>query len=460
MTNISIDRILPNDINSENAILGAILLEQTALFAARECLCGDEFYLEANRVTFSTMLEMQKSEIGIDLITLMAELRRTNKLEMCGGPARITSLTEGIPRALNVKHYAGMVREAAILRKVIQLGNDAMARAYQAEEPAKGIIEGLQLELLKLSESSKNKGGWIEARELVSMAYKEIELSADRKTGMSGLNTGFRQLNWMTQGFHRGHLVIIAGRPGHGKTSLATNILTNGILKYGWRVGLFTIEMSAVEIMKRALYSEANVDSHRGGNGYLTPEDWNRLNRAASLIAETKLSVDDSRGLTIHDIRGRAQSLAVKGGLDLIVIDYLQLMSGSAHLKNNRVAEISEISRGLKTLAGDLNVPILALSQLNRAIENEKDRKPMLADLRESGSIEQDADMVLFIWREELRSHKDDDRGVAELIIGKQRNGPTRAETPTGNINLAFLPNITKFVDATPQQSELITECY
>lgn len=443
---MSFERLQPNDLEAERNTLGAVLVEQSHLFALREVLHPDDFYLEAHRHIFNALLSLQDAEIGIDLVTLKAQLQRSGKWEACGGAPFITGLTDGIPRALNVRHYANLIKDAADRRRVIQLSHNSMERAFQGEETCKEIIDSLQLDLLKLAEAGRKKGSWIKAPELVTKAYEEIDAIAHRKTDVVGLDTGFHQLNRMTQGFHRGELIIIAGRPGHGKSSISTNIITNGILKHGWRVGLFTIEMSGVEIMKRALYSEAQVDSYRAGSGFLSRDDWSRLTQAASSLSETKLSVDESGGLTIAELRSRAQALAIDGGLDLLVVDYLQLMSGAGRRNENRVAEIAEITRGLKVLAKDLYVPVIALSQLSRAIEGQKDRKPILSDLRESGSIEQDADMVIFIWREELRSGKEEDRGKAELIIGKQRNGPT------GNINLTFLPKITKFADATPQQ--------
>jgi replicative DNA helicase len=452
MSDITLEKSLPCNVEAERAILGAITIHQPYLFEAGEILTRDDFYLEAHRKMWDAIVSLQKSDTAIDLLTIKTELQKTNNLEACGGGAYLFSLCDGLPGALNVRHYADIVREESAKRKLIQIGNEAMQRAYQGEDSSKNILEDAQFALLKLSSASQKKPIWIKAADLVSTAYSEIESICNRKTETVGLDTGFKDLNRLTQGLHRGDLVIIAGRPGHGKSSLAVNIITNGILHHGWRVGLFTIEMSAVEIMKRAMYAEAEVDSYRAGSGYLTKEDWRRLNLTAQQLAETRLRVDESGGLTISQIRSRAQSLAIDMGLDLIVVDYLQLMSGSGKRNDNRVTEITEISRGLKNLAKDLNVPIIALSQLNRAIEQDKNRKPILADLRESGSIEQDADVVLFIWREELRSQKADDYGKAELIIGKQRNGPT------GSIVLTFLPKITKFVDATQNQQDL-PEC-
>jgi replicative DNA helicase len=446
MSDISLEKMPPNNLEAERSIIGAILLEQTYLFSASEIVSPDDFFLEAHRTIFKAIQSLHQSDTGIDLITLKAELQKGDDLEKCGGAAYIGALTDGLPRATNVQYYADLVKEASVRRQVIKLSSGATLRAYQEEEQAKEIIESLQFDLLKLSNAGRKRGGWIKSPELADKAYKEIESIANRKTDTIGLDTGFKELNKLTQGFHRGDLIIIAGRPGHGKSSIAINIIANGILHHGWRVGLFTIEMSAVEIMKRAMYGEAEVDSFRAGSGYLTKADWSRLIEASNRLAETRLAVDESGGLNISELRSRAQSLAIDGGLDLLVIDYLQLMSGSGKRYDNRANEISEISRGLKILAKDLNIPVIACSQLNRAIENDKNRKPILADLRESGAIEQDADMVMFIWREELRSGKVEDCGKAELLIRKQRNGPV------GDLILTFLPRITKFVDATAQQ--------
>lgn len=405
-----------------------------------------DFYLEAHRHEFRAMKALQAQDAPIDLVTLISELKHQGHLDACGGPATIAGLTDGLPRATNVPHYASMVKEAAVRRKIITLSESAASQAYLDDEPTKEIIERVQLELLRLAGAGR-KGGWIKAKDLVGLAYDEIDAIAHRKTETAGLDTGFKQLNRLTLGFKRGELIILAGRPGHGKSAIITNIITNGIIRHGWRVGLFTIEMSAVEIMKRALFGEAEIDSYQAGGGYLNKSDWARLGAAAAQIAETRLSVDESGGVNLAELRSKAQSLAVDGGVDLIAIDYLQLMSGSGRRGENRVTELAEITRGLKVLAKDLNVPVIALSQLSRAVEGDKGRKPILADLRESGSIEQDADMVLFIWREELRSGKEEDKGRAELIIGKQRNGPT------GTIELTFIPRFTKFVDYAAQSA-------
>jgi replicative DNA helicase len=441
---ISSEKTLPADLEAERAVLGAILLNPPALFEACEIIGVEHLFLDAHRHVLQASVELQQAEVGIDLITVKNQLQKAEKLEACGGAAYLVSLTDGIPRAINVRHYAQIVKENANLRKLIHLGNEAMTRAYQAEDSSKEILEGLQLELLKLSESGKSQGGWLKIADLVGEAFKDIEELTHRKTDVSGLDTGFPDLNRLTQGFHPGNLIVIAGRPGHGKTSIGLNIIANAILKHQKKVGLFTIEMSAREITKRIMFADAEVDSHKAGSGYISKDDWKRICASSGRLADTNLSLDEAGTLNIQELRSRSQQLAVSGGLDLIVIDYLQLMSGMGSGRHsNRVQEISDISRGLKSLAKDLNIPIIAMSQLNREVEKEAKRRPRLADLRESGSIEQDADVVLFIWREELRERKEENIGQAELIIGKQRNGPV-GET----VNLQFIKHFTKFVSA------------
>lgn len=436
-----INKPLPHNMEAERATLGAILVEPQHLFAASPIIGPDDFYLDGHRRIFRAMLTLQAQGVAIDLVTVKAELIRGNHLEACGGPAYLAGLTDGTPRALNVAHYAQIIKDASIRRQTIRLANQAMIQGFGEEQGTKDIITSLQSGLLKLL-AGKQEKGWLKAIDIVTEAYREIEEASKTKSETVGLDTGFGSLNRMTQGFHPGDLIIVAARPAHGKTTWLTNVVSNGVLTQGWKVGLFTMEMTAKQIIKRALCAEAQVDSYRINSGFLTRDDWRRLSTTASRLADTHLFVDESAGLTIEDLRNRALALSIEhGGLDLLAIDYLQLMSGTGRRNDNRVAEVSEISRGLKNLAKDLGVPVIALSQLSREIEKDKRRKPILSDLRESGSIEQDADVVLFLWREELRKPTPENAGTAELILGKQRNGPI------GTIMLKFLPNITKFVE-------------
>ena len=432
-------------MQAECAVLGAVLLDPGALFAASELLQPEDFYLNAHRLIYLAMLELQKRESGIDAVTLKAELESQGKLEAAGGIVYVMRLTDGMPRGANVRAYASLVRETSTRRQIVRLTAGASERAMM-EDAAKETIEGLQMDLLKLGEREK-RGGWRSAAELVNQAYSEIDAIAKRKTDVTGLDTGYSELNRITQGFHRGEMIVIAGRPGHGKTSYCMNMVANAILRHGTRVAVFSLEMTAIEIMKRLLYSEAEIDSYRASAGFLKKDDWTRLSTSAGQISETHLWVDESGSLTIMELRSRVQRLAVEHGVDLVVVDYLQLMTGAGRRSDNREREIAEMSRGLKCLAKDLSIPVIVVSQLNRQVETHQ-RRPQLADLRESGAIEQDADLVMFIWRDELRKATDDNAGIAELIIGKQRNGPT------GSLKLGFLKQYVKFVELTQTQAQ------
>ncbi len=418
---ISETALLPNNTEAERLILGAVLLHAPHLFDAMGVLKAEDFYLEAHRIIYDSFLTLNTAQTGIDYITVKNELQKIGKLEQCGGVAYIASLTDGVARATAVKHYAALVKETAIRRQVIRLTNEAMQRAYSDEEQSKTIIEDLQLELLKLGQS-QNKRGFRPASEYVDAAFRDIEERAKQRIQISGIDTGFRELNQLTQGFKAGELIIIAGRPGHGKSSIASNIVDNLVIRRQKSVGVFSLEMSGQELAQRSICSESPLDSYEIPVGNL---DWKRLAKVCGEISESKLWIDESAGLTIMELRARAQRLAVEHGLDMVVVDYLQLMAGSGKRSDNREREISEISRGLKVLAKDLRIPVLALSQLNREIEKTT-RRPHLSDLRESGSLEQDADVVLFIWRDELRAKTPENEGQAELIIAKQRNGKSQ----------------------------------
>lgn len=441
MADISFEKTLPNNLEAERSIIGAILLHSPALC---ECdrLTDSDFYMESHRRIYNAMLSLNSKEIIIDLITLKNELQKTNRLESVGGAAYLASLTDGLPRAINVSFYVDIVKENSLKRKLIQMSHETMSALYQDEEPFQEIADRFQTELLKLQASGEKSGGWRSAPDLVSEAFKEIEAINSRSGKLIGIDTGFRDLNRFIQGLIPEDLLILAGRPSHGKTTLAMNIVANAVLRSKIRAGVFSMEMGALQIIKRALFAESMVDSYRANSGFLTKDDWSKLSRSAGALAETSLFLDDAAGLTIAQLRSKAQALKINHGVDLLVVDYLQLMSGSLESRRSgRVQELSEISRGLKNLAKDLKIPIIALSQLSRKIEEDKSRKPNLADLRESGSIEQDADIVLFIWREELRNPSEENAGLAELIIGKQRNGPT------GSIRLVFQGQYTRFMD-------------
>jgi len=439
-TDITLERTLPNSVDSERAVLGAILLDEKAIFPATEVLTDADFYLEAHREIFRAMLGLAEEEISIDLITLREELRRRNKEESAGGAAYLAALTEGLPRGMNIGHYAKTVREKATARQLIQLSNEVMARCYQGEERPAEILEKAESRIFQIA-AREIKGGFQPARELADEAYKEIEEAARHKKPVVGIDTGFMELNRMTGGFHNQNLVVVAARPGIGKTSFCLNIACHAAIRTGKHVGVFSLEMSKPEIMKRMISSEAEVEAHRIQSGYLNRDDWMMIGQATSRLSESHIYIDDSANLTLLQVRAKAQRLALEYGIDLLVIDYLQLVSGSGRRYENRTQEVTEISRGLKNLAKELDIPVIAVSQLNREVEKRSGgRRPQLSDLRESGAIEQDADLVLFICHEESPEIPAGD-GVAEITIGKQRNGMT------GSFELSFRKRITKFSD-------------
>ena len=438
---ISLEKTLPCNLEAERSILGAILLDDKAIHPVLERLQKEDFYLESHRRIFDKMFGLTTDGTAIDLVTLKNELQRTDDLESAGGAAYLASLTDGLPRAVNIDHYAQIVKEKATLRRLIKISNETMARSYQGEEQVEEILGDLEKAIFEVA-SRQFLTGFAPIEPLVSAVYKHIEEVANRKSLVTGVETGFAELDKYTAGFHPSDLVIVAARPGLGKTSLCLNIAEFVALKKSQCVGIFSLEMSKEQLVKRLLCAGAEIDSHKVNTGFLNKEDWSKLGRAAGVLSQAKIFIDDTASINLTEMRSKARRLKLEHGLDLLIVDYLQLMSGSNQRYENRTQEISQISRGLKGLAKELHVPVIAISQLNRAIESRRgDHRPQLSDLRESGSIEQDADMVIFIYREDAVNQGEENTGVAEIIIGKQRNGPT------GSFQLAFLRQYTKFAN-------------
>ncbi len=438
---LSLEKPMPHSLESERATIGAILLDAKAIYPASEILKADDFYLEGHRKIFSRMLAMITDEKAIDYFTLKEELQRHSEIEAAGGPAYLSGLTEGLPRGMNVGQYAQTVREKSSLRRLIQSANELMARAYQAEESPSQILEEHESQIFQVA-AREVKGGFRSSDDLVTAAYRELEETSNRKTLVTGIETGFTELDKMSGGLQDEDLIIVAARPGLGKTSLALNIACHAGIRKGRVVGVFSLEMGAVQLAKmRMLASEAEVDAHKLRSGYLNKEDWIRLGRSAGAISQSKIYVDDGNN-SMTQIRAKANRLAMEHGVDLIIIDYLQLMAGSERRQESRTQEVGAISRSCKQLARELHVPVIALSQLNRNVEHGgRRRRPQLSDLRESGAIEQDADLVLFIHREETINPTEENHGIAEIIVGKHRNGPT------GEFQLAWLNNFCKFAN-------------
>ena len=442
---LSLEKTLPHSADAERAVLGAILLDNDILDQAAEMLKSEDFYVEGHRRIFSTMLGLATASRAIDSLTLREELQRSGSLEMVGGVVYIASLLDGVPRVSNVEHYASIIREKSLLRRLVHSANEILVRSFSDEEDPGHLLEQAEKAIFEIGQE-KIRGGFVELPEILASTYKHIESLHERKELVTGLPTGFTELDQMLSGLQSSDLIIIAARPGLGKTSLALNIAQYLAVRENKISGVFSLEMSAHQLAMRLLCSEARVDSHKMRSGYLSKEDWKALAKATSRLSQVQMFIDDTPGITILEMRSKARRLKAQHGLDLLIVDYLQLMSGASNGRNrteNRQQEISNISRSLKGLAKELDIPLIAISQLSRAPEQRRgDHRPQLSDLRESGSIEQDADVVLFIYRQDFYKREEDldeEDSYAQIIIGKQRNGPV------GTIKLAFVDQWTRF---------------
>jgi len=433
---------LPANIEAERSILGAILLDNLAYNQAAEHLKAEDFLLDSHRRIYSRMIDLSESSHSIDLITLSEELSRNGELETIGGAAYVSGLLDGVPDRPSIENYIKIVRDKSLLRSLIHTATAAIARASEQGDSAEEILNDTEAQIFQLSEKRIGRG-FMGVQEIIRESFGSVDAFLQRGSRITGLETHYVDLDEKTSGLQKSDLIIVAGRPSMGKTSFAMNIAENVAIEDGKTVAVFSLEMSKEALLQRMLCSVARVDAHKFRTGSLWQDDMRKITRALEQLGEAPIFIDDTPGITISEMRAKARRLLQsKGSLDLIVVDYLQLMSGGGKRYENRTQEVSAISRGLKGLAKELGVPVMALSQLSRAPESRGagDHRPQLADLRESGSIEQDADVVAFIFREEV--YKPDDPeldGVAELIIRKQRNGPT------GTVKLAFLKSSTRF---------------
>ena len=448
---------LPSNVDAERSVLGAILLDNSAYNQAAALLAPDDFLLDSHRRIFLRIMELADRSRPIDLVTLSEDLMRNNELEAVGGAAYISSLTDGLPRLANIEHYAKIVKDKALLRRLIQISSTITARCLEGAEEAEDILDTAEGLVLSVGEQ-RIKAGFIHFRDIFRTSFQSIDALHDRGKRVTGLETGFPQFDDMTRGLQPSDLIIIAARPAMGKTSFGLDVArwvaTGGRERRREKavpVGLFSLEMSREALVLRLLCSQADVDSHRFRGGFSTREDWAKLATALGRLAEAPIFIDDSPGLSITEMRAKARRLKSEHGLGLLVVDYLQLMSGRGRF-DNRTQEISSISRGLKALAKELNVPLVAISQLSRAPE-ERGGHPRLSDLRESGQIEQDADVVAFLYREDQGKQKDHGpkEGLTDLVIAKQRNGPT------GTVKLVFIPKYASFRNP-PEDIEELTD--
>jgi replicative DNA helicase len=436
---------MPASIEAEKSVLGAILLDNLAYNEAAETLKPDDFYLDSHRRLFSRITDLMETGRPVDIITLTEELSKKKEVEAVGGVAYISSLTDGLPRRPSIAQYVRIVRDKALLRSLIHACSAAMSRAADQAEPAEEIIDAAESAIFQISENRIGQG-FLGIPDIVKQSFGSIDALYERGRRITGLETYYDKLDEMTSGLQPSDLIIIAARPSMGKTAFAINIAENAAVRGKKVVGVFSLEMSREALVLRMLSSQAHVDSQKLRSGFLSRDDRQKLVGALSALAEAPIFIDDTPGIALTEMRAKARRLMQQQGqLDLIVVDYLQLMSGGGGKRyENRTQEVSAVSRGLKALAKELRVPVIALSQLSRAPESrgKGEQRPQLSDLRESGSIEQDADVVAFIFREEyyLRDEVPPElEGVAEIIIAKQRNGPT------GSLKLAFLKNSTRF---------------
>jgi replicative DNA helicase len=453
-TEASLQKLPPQNIEAEQMVLGAILIENDSINKVIEILSPDDFYKDTHRRIFKVMLDMFETGDAIDLVTLSDALRGKIGLEAVGGASYLATLVSLVPTAANIKYHARIVREKAVLRKLIHSATDIITQSYEDSRTVVNIDELLDRAEKSIFEiaQGKIKDSFVSMKNIVGHSFAIVERLYEKKEMVTGLATGFLDLDERTSGFQQSDLIIIAGRPSMGKTAFCLNIAAHAAIEKGKSVAIFSLEMSKEQLVLRMLGSESRVDAHKLRTGHLSDRDWTPLSTAAGRLAEAPIFIDDTAAISVLETRAKARRLKADQGLDLIIVDYLQLMRGRGD-EGSREQEISNISRSLKALAKELQVPVIALSQLNRAVETRpgKEKRPMLADLRESGAIEQDADVILFIYRDEVYNKCEcpydgeclcGQRGKAEVIIGKQRNGPI------GKVDLTFVNRYTRFENA------------
>jgi replicative DNA helicase len=444
------ERTLPHNLEAEKSVLGAILIHNDAFNHAAELIDARDFFRDAHRRIFDKMIALSERGDAIDLVTLKDELQRSSELEEVGGPAYIASLADGVPRSANVEHYARIVKEKSTLRNLIHSANRILSTAYEAEQDADLILDDAEKAIFEIAED-RIREGFVPLRDLVQSSFATIEKLQQHKGMVTGVPTGFVDLDEMTSGLQPSDLVLVAARPSMGKTSFVLNIAQHVGIQTDMTVGFFSLEMSKEQLFMRMLTSEARIDAHRFRSGYLSEKDYGRLSHSLGTLAEARVFIDDTASIGVLEMRAKARRLQAEHGLHLLIIDYIQLMQGRGRFES-RQQELASISRSLKGLAKELHVPIVALSQLSRAPETRSDHRPQLSDLRESGALEQDADVVLFIFRED--QYRDSEgqpnqeaEGIAEIIVGKQRNGPT------GIAKLAFIKEHTRFENLAQGQA-------
>lgn len=435
-----IKRILPHSVEAEQSVIGSMLMGREAIMTASEILTSEDFYQHQYGIVFDAMVELFNEGKAVDVITLQNRLKEKDVPPEISAMEFVRDLLNAVPTSANVKYYATIVSEKAMLRRLIRLTEEIENTCYLNKDPVEEILDSSEKKLFQLFQQ-RDSGDMVPIRQVVMETLEGIERASKTKGNVTGLATGFTDLDYKTSGFQNSDLILVAARPSMGKTAFVLNIAEYMAFKQNRSVAIFSLEMSKNQLMNRLFAMESRVNSQNLRTGNLKDEEWGKLIESAGIIGDSNLIIDDTPGISVRELRSKCRKYKLEHGLDIVMIDYLQLMTGGGRNTDSRQQEISDISRSLKALARELNVPVVALSQLSRAVENRTDHKPMLSDLRESGAIEQDADVVMFLYRDDYY-HKDSDmKGVAEVIIAKQRNGPI------GTINLVWLPDYTKFMN-------------
>ena len=439
-------KILPHNIEAERAVVGSMLMDEDAVQIAAEFLTADDFYQAQYGAIFSALVEVSHEGGAVDLVTLQNKLREKELPPELSSAEFLGDLLSGVPTSANIRDYSRIVMEKAVLRRLIKTTEKISADCYMDRKPLEEILDETEKQVFGVVQK-RHSNDFEDIREVVLRTLDSIEEAARRKGHVTGLATGFRDLDFKTAGLQKSDLILIAARPAMGKTAFVLNLAEYIILHGKGKVAMFSLEMSKEQLIKRMMAMNSKVDSQKIRTGNLEDDEWGKLVETTRLLGNTDLFIDDTSGITAAELRSKCRKLKLEKGLDLVIIDYLQLMSGGGTRKGeNRQQEISDISRSLKVMARELNVPVIALSQLSRAVEQRPDKKPMLSDLRESGAIEQDADMVMFLYRDEYYNPETELKGQAEVIIAKQRSGPT------GSVPLAWLAQYTKFANLEIEQ--------
>ena len=440
-----IKRILPHSIEAEQSVIGSMILDRDAILVASEILTSDDFYQKQYGIIFDAMVELCNEGKPVDLVTLQNRLKEKELPPDISSMEYVRDLISAVPTSANVKYYAKIVSEKAVLRRLIKANEEIANTCYLEKENTEIILEEAEKKLFNILQRRNNEE-YVPIQQVVLNAINNIEKASKLKGSVTGIPTGFMDLDYKTSGMHPSDLVLIAARPSMGKTAFVLNLAQHMAFKKDVPVAIFSLEMSKEQLVNRMLSLESHVDAQKIRTGRLNDEEWMNLVEGSANIANSKLFIDDTPGISIMELRSKCRKVKLEHGLDLVMIDYLQLMSGSGKNGDNRQQEISEISRSLKAIARELSVPVIALSQLSRACETRTDHRPMLSDLRESGAIEQDADVVMFLYRDDYYNKDTDNPNTAEVIIAKQRNGPI------GTVYLGWKPELTRFVNIAKEQ--------